>query len=266
MEDGARTWNDWRRTAGLIRHLTRRNLAARYRGSVLGFFWSLLNPLMMMGIYTLVFQYIFRLSSPGVPYPVFFLTGLLAWNFIQTTTMNAAVSVVDNYPLIHQAYFPRITLPISSVLSNLFNYLVSIPILIVFCSLFGIKPGLSFLLLPVAVLQVLLLATGLGLIAAALTPFFRDLVQLMEVVFVGWFFATPVLYPASLAQTNLPANLYTFYQLNPMTGAISLVRVVFLREEVPWTTLGVSGVGTLILLATGLFLFNRMSQRFPSAV
>ena len=85
-------WKDRRRTAGLIKHLTRRHLAARYRGSVLGFFWSLLNPLLMMLIYTAVFQYIFRLSAPGVPYPVFFLTGLLAWSFIHTGTLNASTS------------------------------------------------------------------------------------------------------------------------------------------------------------------------------
>lgn len=266
LEEGARTWSDWRRTAGLIRHLTRRNLAARYRGSILGFFWSLLNPLLMMGVYTLVFQYIFRLSSPGVPYPVFFLTGLLAWSFVQTATMNAAVSVVDNYPLINQAYFPRITLPLSSVLANLFNYVVSIPILLVFCVSFGIKPGLSLLLLPLSVLQLLLLAIGLGLIVAGLTPFFRDLVQLLEVVFVAWFFATPVLYPISMAQTNLPPGLFSVYHLNPMTGAISLVRVVFLGEAVPWPTLAVSAIGTVLLLVFGLFLFKRMSGRFPSAV
>lgn len=266
LEDRARTWSDWRRTAGLVKHLTRRHLAARYRGSVLGFFWSLLNPLMMMGVYTLVFQYIFRLSSPGVPYPVFFLTGLLAWNFVQTATTNAAVSVIEHWPLIHQAYFPRITLPISTVLSNLFNYVVSIPILIVFCWLFGIAPGPTLLLLPLVLLLLLLLAMALGLIAACLTPFFRDLVQLLDVIFVAWFFATPVLYPASMARTNLPDGVYSLFQFNPALGAIGLVRTVFLGEPVSWPALGVSLVGTVILLAVGVALFNRLASRFPSAI
>ena len=136
MQEGSDRWSDWRKTADLIRHLTRRQLAARYRGSTLGFLWSLLNPVLMMCIYTLVFKYIFRMSAPGVPYPVFFLTGLLAWSFVQTATMNGAISVVENYSLINKAYFPRYVLPASSVLSNGFNYLVSLPILIAFCLLF----------------------------------------------------------------------------------------------------------------------------------
>lgn len=267
ISDGAtHPWNDWRRSFSLVRHLTRRHLAARYRGSVLGFFWSLLNPVLMMVIYTVVFKYIFRLSAPGVPYPVFFLTGLLAWSFVQTATMNGATSILDNSVLIHQSYFPRIALPASAVLSNAFNYVVSVPILLLFCTLFGIVPGWTFFLLPVALLQLLAMAFGLALITACLTPFFRDLVQLLEVAFIGWFFATPVLYPASLPQTNLPVWVYRLYELNPMAGVISMVRVVFLQEEVPASTLIVSWVGTAIILGIGLTLFRRLEPRFSTVL
>jgi ABC-type polysaccharide/polyol phosphate export permease len=264
VEGGATSWSDWRRSAGLVRHLTRRHLAARYRGSALGFFWSLLNPVMMMCVYTLVFQYIFRLSAPGVPYPVFFLTGLLAWNFVQVATTNAAVSIVDGYTLILKASFPRIALPLAAVLSNAFNFLVALPILVVFCLLWGVVPGPALLLLPLALLQLLLLAVGLGLIAASLTPFFRDTEQLLEVLFVGWFFATPVLYPMSLAEANLPPAILAVYIFNPLAGAISLVRVVFLGEQVAPAVLLASLPGTLVILLCGLLLFRRLAPRFSS--
>jgi len=264
MQKSADRWSDWRKIADLIRHLTRRQLAARYRGSTLGFFWSLLNPVLMMCIYTLVFKYIFRLSAPGVPYPVFFLTGLLAWSFLQTATMNGAASIVDNYSLINKAYFPRYVLPVASVLSNAFNYLVSLPILIAFCLLFGVRPSWTLLLLPLALLHLLALALGLSMIAAGLTPFFRDLVQLLEVVFVGWFFATPILYPASMAEQNLPPGMHRLYELNPMNGAISFVRTVFLNEPVRPQALAISVVGALIFLVVGTVLFNRLSRRFAA--
>lgn len=267
VADGAADpWRDWRRTAGLLMHLTRRHLAARYRGSMLGFFWSLLNPILMMVIYTFVFQYIFRLSEPGVPYPVFFLTGLLSWNFVQTATLNGSTTIVDNYTLIQKAWFPRWTLPASAVLSNAFNYVVSLPLLLAFCWIFGVVPGWTLVLLPVAVLQMLGVAFGLALITSSLTPFFRDLVQLLEVLFIGWFFATPVLYPASLPRANLSPSMFAVYELNPMAGMISLVRIVFLGERVPASTLVISWIGTALFLLVGALIFRRLAPRFSSAV
>lgn len=265
LEGAADPWTDWRRTAGLVRHLTRRHLAARYRGSALGFLWSLLNPLLMMVVYTLVFQYIFRLSAPGVPYPVFFLTGLLAWGFVHTATMNAATSIVDNLALLHKARFPSVALPLAAVLSNLVNYLVSLPVLLGFGLAFGVAPGARLLLLPLALVLLLAIAVGLALIVAALTPFFRDTVQLLEVLFVGWFFATPVLYPTSLPRSNLPGWAHRLYELNPMAGAISLVRAVFLDEPLPLGTLAAALPGTALLLALGWWVFRRTAARFTSA-
>jgi len=265
LEGSADPWRDPRRTLGLLRQLTRRHLAARYRGSALGFLWSLLNPLLMMAIYTLVFQYIFRLSAPGVPYPAFFLTGLLAWSFVHTATMNAATSIVDHHALILKARFPRIVLPVSTVLSNLVNYLVALPLLLLFLLYFGIRPGPALLLLPLALLQLVAVATGLALVVACLTPFFRDLVPLLEALFLGWFFATPVLYPASLPQTNLPRAAFAVYELNPMAGAMALVRVAFLGEGVAWEPILAALPATGALLWIGLVLFRRIAPRLPDA-
>jgi ABC-type polysaccharide/polyol phosphate export permease len=265
VESDSDVWRDWRKTAGLVKQLTRRHLAARYRGSSLGFLWSLLHPLLMMVIYTIVFRYVLRISSPGVPYPVFFLTGVLAWNFFQTGALNGAISIVDNASLIHKARFPRIALPLSAVLSNGVNYLISIPVLVAFSWVFGVRPGPELLLFPLVALQLFALTLGIALIGASLTPFFRDTTQLLEIAFVAWFFATPVLYPTTLAAQNLPELGFRLYQLNPLAGAISLVRAVFFGEAVSYSLVLSSVVVAVLVLLIGLIVFRRLSAGFTTA-
>jgi ABC-type polysaccharide/polyol phosphate export permease len=265
LEGHVSPWSDWHKTITLIKHLTRRHLAARYRGSLLGFVWSFLHPLLMMCVYTFVFRFVFRATVPGVPYPVFFLTGLLAWNFFSIAAMNAATSVADNAPLINKAYFPRIALPVSAVLSNAINYLATIPLLLVFNLLFGVIPHLSLLLLPLAVVLLLCVATGVGLMAAGLVLFFRDLLHLIDVAFTAWFFATPVLYPVSLLAHNVSPGLLTLYHLNPMVGIIRLIHAVFLGEPVPVVAVVMAAGGAGCLLYAGFAVFSRLALRFADA-
>ena len=259
FEGDANVWRDWRKTATLVKHLTWRHLAARYRSSALGFVWSLLNPMLLMGVYTFVFNFIFRATVPGIPYPVFFLTGILAWNFIGTAATNAAVSLVDSVALINKTAFPRLALPISAVFSNAINYLMTLPLLITFNLLFGITPTLSLLLLPCALLLLLLIALGIGVLLAALMPFFRDLQHLIEVLFTIWFFLTPVLYPMSLVRQNLPEGLLPLYELNPMVGIMHLVHAVFLGQPLPGTSVAIAVGGVFCLLSLGLWVFQRLA-------
>ena len=260
FEGNANLWSDWRKTVTLVKHLTRRHLAARYRGSALGFLWSLLNPMLLMGVYTFVFAFIFRAAAPDVPYSVFLITGLLAWNFVSTAAMNAAVSLVDGAPLLKKTAFPLFVLPVSAVLSNAVNYLITLPLLIIFNLLSGIAPTLSLLLFPCMLLLLLLVALGVGLLLAALMPFFRDLQQLIEVLFTMWFFLTPVLYPMSLVSQNLPAWFLPLYELNPMVGTMHLVHTVFLGQPLPGTSVAVALGGGLCLLGLGLWVFRRLAM------
>ena len=260
FEGNANLWSDWRKTVTLVKHLTRRHLAARYRGSALGFLWSLLNPMLLMGVYTFVFAFIFRAAAPDVPYSVFLITGLLAWNFVSTAAMNAAVSLVDGAPLLKKTAFPLFVLPVSAVLSNAVNYLITLPLLIIFNLLSGIAPTLSLLLFPCMLLLLLLVALGVGLLLAALMPFFRDLQQLIEVLFTMWFFLTPVLYPMSLVFQNLPAWFLPLYELNPMVGTMHLVHTVFLGQPLPGTSVAVALGGVLCLLGLGLWVFQRLAM------
>jgi len=249
-------WSDWHKTAMLIKHLTWRHLAARYRGSSLGFAWSLLNPLILMGVYTFVFRYIFRATVPGVPFPVFLLTGILAWNFFSSAALNAAVSLVSGASLINKAAFPRITLPVSAVLASAVNYVVTIPIMIAFGMIFGVFPTFFLLLLPGALLLILLMAIGVGALLSALMPFFNDLQHLIEVALTIWFFLTPVVYPMS----QVPEGLVPFYRLNPMVGLIELVHSVFLGQDLPFRSLAFAVAGVVVVLGAGLLVFRRVAK------
>jgi len=165
-------------------------------------------------------------------------------------------------PLIKRLYFPRIVLPLSAICSNLINYLTTIPILIVFNLTFGIFPSLSILLFPIVLILLLCIATGIGLLAAGIQSFFHDLVQLLDVLFTLWFFATPVMYPMSFLHESLTPNLLNLYILNPMVGVTLLTHAVFLGRPVSMSVVLIAAGGALGLLAVGLWCFSRLALRF----
>ena len=127
---GDANWNSWSKIARLIRHMTWRSLASRYRGSALGFIWTLVNPIMLMFVYTFVFKNIFGQNASDVPFQVYLMTGILAWNFFSTAAIQASVSLVSGASLVNKSTFPRIVLPASAVLANAVNYLVALPLLL----------------------------------------------------------------------------------------------------------------------------------------
>jgi lipopolysaccharide transport system permease protein len=261
LEGAANIWSDWHRLATLVKHLTLRNLAVRYRGSALGFVWSLLNPVLLMAVYSFVFRYVFQISVPGIPYPVFFFTGLLAWNFVSVGSMSAAVSLLEGKALISKTSFPREALPISAVCSSSVNYLMSVPILVLFNVLFGVVPTRTFLLFPVALLLLFLMALGVGLLLAAVIPLFRDLQHLIEVLFVCWFLLTPVLYQTEQVSKGLPNKVLVLYALNPMVGIMDFVHSVFLGQPLPGALLGIGLTGVVAFVIVGLLVFRRFAPR-----
>jgi ABC-type polysaccharide/polyol phosphate export permease len=262
LEGHPDVWHDWRRFASLTYYLTRRSLSARYRGSIWGFVWSIINPLMMMGVYTFVFRYVFRSTIPGLPYAVYFLTGLLIWNCFRTASFNAATSIVDHMPLVKRLYFPRVVLPLSMICSNLVNYLTTIPILLIFNMVLGVIPSSTIIFFPVVLILLLCLTTGVGLLAAGIQSFFRDLLQLLDVLFTIWFFATPILYPISFLHQSLTPQLLNLYTLNPMVGITLLTYAVFLGQPVSIDAVIISACGSIGLLVLGLRCFSRLSLRF----
>src|SRR5713226_4021824 len=250
----------WELTTNLIA----RDLKTKYRGSVLGVFWSLLNPLLLMVVYTAVFSVIVRVPVPGNgPYPVFLLAGLVPWNAFAQSLTNATTSVVDNAGIVRKVYFPLEILPVSAVLSASVNFLISLTLLAALTIIFGVHLGLSVLLLPFLILLQIAFTIGLGSLLAAFDVFFRDVQYFLSVLLTVWFFGTPVVYSLDL----VPHRLRAVFLANPMAWLVSCYQSIWVYGRMPrWTYLGAFTVVALAMLAVGLLGYGRLKRRFAEEV
>ena len=245
----------------LIATLVVRELRARYRGSLLGFLWSFLNPLLLMAVYLLVFSVYLRVPLEG--YAVFLFSGLLPWLWFSSSLGHAVGVIVGSGALVKRVFFPAEILPLVSVLSNLANFLLSLPLLIVFLLAFGIRltPALAFL--PLLLLLQLVLTAGLALPLAALNVHLRDVEQILGNFLILWFFLSPILYPVS----TVPEWLKPLYFLNPLAGLIQGYQNVFFFGAPPsWAHLGVVAVFALAALVGGYWVFDRLRDSLAEEV
>ncbi len=249
-----------RHTLHLTRHLTVRNLTDRYRGSALGFAWSLLNPLLMMLVYTFVFSHVLRLSLEGVPYTCFFLANYLAWGCFAGGALHAGGSIIGSAHLIRRAPFPHIALPLSAVLAQAINFLAALPVLLIFNALFGIWPSVNLLLLLALLPLLVAQALAVGLLLAALALRFRDMLHLAEVLFTAWFFLSPVIYPMTMLQGELSDPLLTLYQCNPIVGSLTLMQSAFHHQPISAVPLLISVALTVAVLLLAAALFRRQMR------
>jgi ABC-type polysaccharide/polyol phosphate export permease len=216
----------------LLRNLVVRDLKARYKNSVLGVLWSLLNPLGLMIVFTVVFTVMSRLNSNTRQYAVFVLVGLVPWTFFTGALHSGAVSVVCNVGLVKKVYFPRELLPVTALLSNLVNFSISFLLIIVFLFAFGIGISRYILWVPLILITQLTFMLGLILLISALTVFFRDILMILDVLLTAWFFATPIFYhfedfgqsATLLGITFNPAQIMRW--INPMASIIDGYRTV----------------------------------------
>jgi lipopolysaccharide transport system permease protein len=256
----------------LIFNLTARELKARYKGSVLGFFWSLLNPLGMMMVFTIVFTVM--MPNNQIPnFPVFLLCGLLPWNFFSAGVMTGTNSVVSNGNLVKKVYFPPEALPIASVLANLVNFLLAMVMLFVVLIVFHAHFSPYVWMLPFVILIQTCFVAGVALFLSTLNVFYRDTLMIMDVVMLAWFFLTPVFYPVSAlpsSSTVLGVTLNVrrlVYILNPMASLISTYRDLLYwgyRTNVDFFLR--TAVTALAVLAFGYWFCVRYSARFSEEV
>ncbi len=224
----------------LLYNLTLRDLKVRYKNSVLGIAWSLLNPILMMLVFTLVYTVMLGQSNRR-DYAAFILCGLLPWNFFSGSIMGGVGSVVNNGYLIKKVYFPRAVLPTSIMLSNLVNFLVALPVYFVLAWLLGVRFTPYVLFLPIVVLVEMIFILGVSLLLSALNVFYRDVKQIMEVIILAWFFLTPVIWdvnllPASrvIMGVDVPVQRLT-YILNPMASIIATYRdILYYGRPIGW--------------------------------
>jgi lipopolysaccharide transport system permease protein len=252
----------------LLINLTVRDLKARYKSSALGFLWSLLNPLAMMLVFTVVFTVL--VPNNQVPkYPVFLLCGLLPWNYFSTGVMTGINSIVYNGNLVKKVYFPREVLPIASVLANLVNFLLALVVLFVVLIVFHAHFSPYLWMLPIVILIQTCFVVGVALTLATVNVFYRDTLMIMDVVMLAWFFFTPVFYPIQV----LPSSYVVFgvtvdvqrlmYILNPMASLISAYRdLLYWGHRTSLDFLLRTAVTSLAVLVFGYWLCVRHSARF----
>ncbi len=245
----------------LIMTLVLRELRARYRGSFLGFLWSFLNPLLLMLVYVLVFSVYLRV--PQANYAVFLFVGLLPWLWFSSSLGHATGVIVGGGALVKRVLFPAEVLPLVSVLSNMINFLLSLPLLFLFLLLFGrpVTPWAASLPLLLAIQ--LLLTVGLALPLAALNVHLRDVEQILGNLLILWFFLSPVLYPAS----TVPASFRRLYFLNPLAGLIQGYRDILFDGRPPqWPQLAFVALVALVTLWGGLRIFDRLRDTLAEEV
>jgi ABC-type polysaccharide/polyol phosphate export permease len=251
----------------LLTNLTVRDLRLKYRGSALGVLWSLLNPLIMMAIYTVIFGLFLRVVS--LPkYWALVLGGVVAWTFLLNAVTSASQAFTKNSNLINKVYFPIESLPLSNVLAHFVNFAISLVILLIVLQLGGLPLGPSLILLPVIVAAQLALAMGLGLALASLGVYFRDLEHIIPLILAALFYVTPVLYP--LDPRALPAGAERFIpyaRLNPLSWYLQSYHSVLYYGTWPDVWLfSLMLASAVIALGGGYLLFARLRPRIPEEV
>ncbi len=248
----------------LLRNLVVRDLKVRYRGSVLGFGWSLLNPLLMMGVFTLVFQ-VLADTDPIERYPFFLLAALVPWLFTQHAVTSAMRSVTSNAQLIKKVYFPRELLPISAILASFINFMLAYAVFWLVAIPFGLGTSIAMTLIPLNMLLHLVFVLGLGLLLASVNVFLRDTEHIVEVGLLAWFFLTPIFYAMSIVPNavflGLDIHRWVF-TLNPMATLVTNYRYAFMWGFFPIRHTLVTVVIAIGLLGMGWWLFRRLSARF----
>jgi lipopolysaccharide transport system permease protein len=240
-----------------------RDVKVRYKQTVIGVAWVVLQPLLTMGVFTLFFGRLAKLPSDGLAYPVFYFCSLVPWNYFATALQSCTAVVVDNQRVITKVYFPRLVLPLSAVVSGLVDFAIGFVVLGVVLALYGIRPGLAAMWLPVLLLLAVLTALGVGLWMSALNALYRDVKYVVPFLIQFWMFASPVAYPSSL----VPERWRWLYGLNPMAGVIDGFRWALTGHGQPPGPLLLASSGMVVAVVLGgLFFFQRMEGAIADRV
>jgi lipopolysaccharide transport system permease protein len=243
----------------LLYFLTWRDIKVRYKQTLLGAAWAVLQPFFTMLIFSLFFGRLAKIPSDGVPYPLFCYTALVPWTFFSTGLLQSANSLVGNTNLLRKVYFPRLTIPIAAVAAMAVDFACAFVVLIGMMAFYGTVPSLNVVWLPAFVLLAFAAALGVGLWLSALNVKFRDIKYVVPFLVQFWLFATPIAYPSSL----LSEPWKTVYGLNPMVGVVEGFRWALLgTATAPGPLFAASGLATLVLLVSGAFYFRHMERSF----
>ncbi len=246
----------------LLYFLTWRDIKIRYKQTALGFAWAVLQPFLTMVVFSLFFGQLAKVPSEGIPYPIFNYTALLPWQFFENSITFSTSSLVTNANMVTKVYFPRLFVPISSVLGGLVDFMVAFLVLIGMMIFYHITPNFGVLLLPVFLLLAFITAMGVSLWMSALNVKYRDIRYVVPFLARFWFFATPIAYSSSM----LSEPWRTLYGLNPMVGVVEGFRWALLGTKPPEAMLFLSTFISIFLLVTGMLYFNRTEKTFADII
>jgi homopolymeric O-antigen transport system permease protein len=239
-----------------------RDIKVRYKQTLLGAGWAIIQPLMTMVVFTIFFGHLARVPSDGLPYPVFSLMALVPWTYFAAALAGCSTSLSGYQHIISKVYFPRLIIPIGAVIAPLVDFAIGFVILIGFMAWYRITPGPSIIWLPALVLLALATAASVGVWLAALNVRYRDVRYVVPFVVQLWMFATPVAYPASL----VPSRWRAVFGLNPMAGVIEGFRWALAGGPPPGVITVVSAAVVVVLIAGGAIYFHRLEGTFADVI
>lgn len=242
--------------------LTWRDVKVRYKQTLLGVAWAVLQPVFTMIVFTLFFGRFAGIPSDGIPYPLFALAGLLPWTFFSNAVSASSNSLVGNANLITKVYFPRIIIPGAATAAALVDFAVAFVILIVLMIYYGIAISWNLALLPALVLLTTLLALGVGMWTSALNVQYRDIRYALPFMMQIWMFVSPIIYPTSI----IPEKYRWALALNPLSGIITGYRASLFGQQFDWSALAVASVATLAFLLYSAYSFRRMENKFADII
>jgi len=246
----------------LLYFLTWRDIKVRYKQTVLGAAWAILQPFFTMVVFSIFFGRLAQVPSDGIPYPIFAYCALVPWSYFAGALDRAGNSLVGSANLITKVYFPRLAIPISAVLAGLLDFGIAFVVLLGMMFYYGTAPTAAVLTLPLFLLLAIATALAVGLWLSALNVQYRDVRYTIPFLTQLWLFATPIAYSSSL----VPEQWRALYGLNPMAGVVEGFRWALLGKEPPGPLLAVSVIVVLLLLIGGLYYFRRMEKTFADVV
>ena len=247
----------------LLGVLVMRDLQVLYKQALLGAGWAILQPVFAVIIFSIIFGYIVKMPSEGVPYPLFAFAGVLPWTYFAEAVRRSGTGLVTDSELVRKVYFPRLIMPLANVISPLVDFCIAFVVLLVVMAFYGIAPSWKMLVIPPLMVIAAFLALSIGLWLGPINVRFRDIKHTLPFLIQIWMYASPIVYPLSI----VPQEWQALYALNPMVGVIEGFRwAVFDRGEPNFQALAMSGVVIVLLLAGGLVFFRRMERTFADVI
>lgn len=239
-----------------------RDLKVRYKQTLLGAGWVVLQPILMTIVFAVFLGRLIKVPSDGVPYPLFAYSGLLLWIFVSNSVLSSCYSLVINAHIITRIYFSRVLIPTATVGVRVVDLIIAAAVLMLMMIYYRIPIGLTLLLLPLFVIQIAVLALAVGVLGAAMNVRYRDVGTLMPILLQVWMFTSPLVYSSSI----VPARLHLLYSANPLVGIIDGFRASLFNLPLPWTSIIVSAILTWALLFLAIHIFRKMEVSFADDV